>query len=403
MKKLLFVMGAAAIMFASCTKPSTENGDNNGGNEPEPEPVVVTDLNADGETANCYMIHKAGTYCFDATVMGNGATGLKPSMGITSTTIAPTGAELIWSEVDKLVSDVKFDEGKITFTVGKGDGNALIGATDDAGKVLWSWHIWCTEEPAIITRHYDYNYADGSYVDDWFVMDRNLGAYSENVADGEDAYGLYYQWGRKDPFSYFRMDQSLAEGKFHPTAGTQDKEDAANSIAYSIEHPETFLIGYQYGTDPDQRSWIYSVDADAQKAYNDLWGAEIAWPYFNNYNEYKTIFDPCPAGYTIAVAEFYDYSSGQYKDGTFADKIGDDWKQNEDGSLTVFEGIVLPTTGFMDYNFSHLGGAEASVWTEISAWGGNDKSFRVLGRDPRDQTGRGRAFPVRCMKKHLTK
>ena len=68
-----------------------------------------------------------------------------------------------------------------------------------------------------------------------------------------------------------------------------------------------------------------------------------------------------------------------------------------DGAQQVYGDMVLPIAGFLDYSMSWMT-TDSSVWTDSSAWGGNDKSFRTWNNDATDQTGRGRAFPVRCMK-----
>ena len=76
---------------------------------------------------------------------------------------------------------------------------------------------------------------------------------------------------------------------------------------------------------------------------------------------------------------------------------GGNWASTQEGDLTIYEGLTIPKAGFIDYSMGAVT-TDTSVWTDSAAWGGNDKSFRVLPGDSNDQTGRGRAFPVRCMK-----
>ena len=94
-------------------------------------------------------------------------------------------------------------------------GNALIAAYNSKGDIVWSWHIWVTEnEPgnvssAILYTTYAWN-GDGINtsvrVPGYDIMPCNLGAL-RNEPDPLDAdntiketYGMLYQWGRKDPF-----------------------------------------------------------------------------------------------------------------------------------------------------------------------------------------------------------
>ncbi len=398
MKKSFLILSVALAVFAisSCEDPKPadpedpgteqpEDPDDPGTEEPDEPTIEVTDLNASNpETANCYMVTKEGRYCFNATVMGNGDEGLLESFDAKATAITPTKAVLVWDYPTGHITDVELQDGKLYFTCGRGDGNAVLAATDDAGTVLWSWHIWCTVEPGLVSV--DYSYApneETGYEGEsgtWEVMDRNLGAFINSVP--EDAYGLYYQWGRKDPFTQWLTDQSLAN--CHKLAGSADAQDPANTIEYSIANPSTFLIGYQYGADADQRSWLYSADAEGQYKYNELWGNNCVYACYPP----KTIYDPCPAGYRLATCEFYNFCRNNPDLSS--------WNM-VDGAQQVYGDMVLPIAGFLDYSMSWMT-TDSSVWTDSSAWGGNDKSFRTWNNDATDQTGRGRAFPVRCMK-----
>ena len=144
-------------------------------------------LSTDG-TANCYIISESGSYKFTPT-KGNSS----ESVG----TIA--SLEVLWESfgnpvrpsVGDLVKNVKYENGVISFETPSPfkKGNAVIAAKDASGKILWSWHIWLTDQPE---GQVYYNNAGT-------LMDRNLGATSTTPGD-VCAFGLLYQWGRKDPF-----------------------------------------------------------------------------------------------------------------------------------------------------------------------------------------------------------
>lgn len=72
-------------------------------------------------------------------------------------------------------------------------GNAVV-AVKIGGEIRWSWHLWVTGEDVTATTC---NYNNGER--DYTFMDRNLGAINATVGD-VGSKGLYYQWGRKDPF-----------------------------------------------------------------------------------------------------------------------------------------------------------------------------------------------------------
>lgn len=180
------------------------------------------------ETANTYLISKAGKYKFNAQLKGNGAIPAALSDVIASNEIAPKSALVLWyntlqtsnnwvdaSPVD--VSSVALGEdGYVRFSTPETfvPGNAVIavfaeeGVTYDSitadenkcinnATLLWSWTIWAADgyNPAATAVN-----ADGNV-----FMDRNLGAVISGVGSTgnyEPAYavGNYYQWGRKDPF-----------------------------------------------------------------------------------------------------------------------------------------------------------------------------------------------------------
>lgn len=80
-----------------------------------------------------------------------------------------------------------FSAGRIVFQTSGNAGNAGIALTNDAGEIVWSWHIWMAQAPAEQT------------VNGRTFLDRNVGA---TEFDGAlvGSLGVYFQWGRKDPF-----------------------------------------------------------------------------------------------------------------------------------------------------------------------------------------------------------
>ena len=180
------------------------------------------------ESANTYLISKAGKYKFNAQLKGNGAIPAALSDVVASNEIAPKSALVLWyntlqtsnnwvdaSPVD--VSSVALGaDGYVRFSTPETfvPGNAVIavfaeeGVTYDSitadenkcinnATLLWSWTIWAADG-------YDPE-ATAVNADSKLFMDRNLGAVISGVGSTgnyEPAYavGNYYQWGRKDPF-----------------------------------------------------------------------------------------------------------------------------------------------------------------------------------------------------------
>ncbi len=221
------------------------------------------------DTANCYIVESAGYYKFDGRVIGNGLKGViaDANFHTTSVEITPSDVEVVWDDND-VVSELRLEDGFIYFKASSNEGNALIAAKDSDGRIIWSWHIWATDKPR------DYTSYDG-----YQTIDRNLGAISANYADGEDTYGYYYQWGRKDPLRNYST--------------VVNTDETTGCISYTIEHP-TQLVG------GDFYNWQYSDKSEY------LWGYE--------YNT-KTIYDPCPVGYKVPFpvtsSSAYTYDSSR--------------------------------------------------------------------------------------------
>ena len=217
--------------------------------------------------ANCYIVTKAGKYTFKA-VKGNSS----ESVGNIAS------AEVLWEtfgthktpEVGDLVKEVSYNNGEITFTATDKKGNAVIAAKDVAGNILWSWHIWMTDQPV---EHVYKNNAGT-------MMDRNLGATSVTSGDVRTI-GMLYQWGRKDPFLgavSFNFDIPAKSTITWPSA--VGKSSSTGNIAYAIAHPTTF---------------IFIEDILKSCDWTDM-ETESRW---TTSDRAKSIYDPCPAGWRV--------------------------------------------------------------------------------------------------------
>jgi len=252
--------------------------------------------------ANSYMVHMPGTYTFLTRLVDN-----TPVNNIAK-------VDWLWaSKVDgaqgnALVSDITYSDGEVSFKASDKEGNVLLAAFDASGNILWSWHIWLTDAPRTIDCENNVIYQGNGQTDGWHVMDRNLGATDATVGGGYPTYGLYYQWGRKDPFIGSTKGERVRnadtgdwdvvyETLGEPLTVTNDKYEQAKwtydvtttetgSIEYADAHPMHFMYGEPTS---GQANWLAKGNF-----YKWMDCDQAMWRPFQ-----KTNADPCPPGYQI--------------------------------------------------------------------------------------------------------
>ena len=323
----------------------------------------ATDLGA-SETANCYILTDPGTYKFKA-VKGNS----NSSVG----TVA--SVEILWETSNNatapaknsIIEAVDFEGSWIAFRTPSSmkPGNALIAAKNAGGSILWSWHIWIPET-AIESSTYD--------VSSHLMMDRNLGALVVAGTGAVEANGLFYQWGRKDPFVGIGAHGSSSEAKVAGTAKSVSSA-AANSVAEGISNPTKFYIATGSNNSHD---WLTTSDAT-------LWGTA------------KTIYDPCPPGWKVP----------DYKEGSFFSAQAHTLKgfaYNSTSYSMMVGSAVFPLTGYLYYTNGNVDKYDtaAKVWTSHSSTGTSIGLANWMSVEAADNSNtwserKARGCSVRCV------
>lgn len=313
------------------------------------EDVQDYDLSTNGgttlmTTANCYMIHAPGTYRFPL-VYGNsikdGAVNTQAYNGQLDETTSytfknhnddnitnpwlknngatPDNAELIWQDVDGLISSVDIDGDYMTFSIDRDNidgGNAVI-AAKMGETVVWSWHIWVTPESyteTLITGNYqtapvnlgwieleeitvtDYPSRkcivkvkqNGVKGNEYTFSIRQKKENITNIKYSKQGYCTYYQWGRKD-------------------AAPGDRYYNNNSPVYNIEGNEVTMQQVQnLVTEGVMIQSPLTVFGDSlHGSYNAnavFWNANK-----NSVYTAKTVYDPCPPGFCVPPYEWGKY------------------------------------------------------------------------------------------------
>lgn len=259
--------------------------------------------------ANCYMVHMAGDYTFKTRKVDN-----SPVNNI---------AKVDWLWVSKvegqsgnaLISNISYADGTVSFTASEHEGNALLAAFDSAGNIIWSWHIWLTDKPEVFDYQNNTIPQSNGQTDGYYCMDRNLGATDATALEGYDTFGLYYQWGRKDPFigdtaeerkrdvqngGWMNVSEPFGNSSSLTVCNSQYAQAAwkatatsaaIGSIEYATANPMTFLTG-----DPaaSKANWLNLDNLGAEKN-NIIYDADKSlWRPF-----LKSNYDPCPVGYQV--------------------------------------------------------------------------------------------------------
>lgn len=257
-------------------------------------------LDEDGESANCYLVDKAGYYSLPL-YYGNSKTKGVPEGHTDGLTYYPqyddnkmpedgkitniSDAVLVWQDAPDLIdpASVKVDGDKLVFRIREHtltQGNAVVAVRNNSNpkKILWSWHIWVTPHKKDFysykyrTDSNGYQYDLAQYNLGWcdshghneartFCLQAsidmsayggtteivNIGTFKQIEFKGSDAGdNTYYQWGRKDP-----MLGGIYNNKT-PLYGYHKKGNTSNwdNVEFTMENKQIFNQyqhdGYDY-------------------------------------------------------------------------------------------------------------------------------------------------------------
>ena len=352
------------------------------------------------ESANTYIINAPGWYRLPL-VAGNGVKNGQPNTsaypsnfvdykGISIATTdspylhdmgTPSSADIVWTETTGMVENLSVAEDAsgvwwLKFNISSTNikqGCTVVSVKDGSDAVMWSWLLWVTDyEPGagdvaaanatFMPRNLGWvvdgtvSYAAGAApgvafvrvesVDDSSVyavvrIRRAAGAPSSLPRAG---HGPFFQWGRKDAF---------------PPSGTTPVYDdnAGKTPADLIKNPFTHF---------SENGFPFRLEG-----YRDVnWWSATASGTGVDCPTVKTVYDPCPAGYTVPRLNAFD----GYASATWVSGAGYDFTF---GGGTLF----LPLTGRRkpNNNADYADAANGNYWVAVPQ--GNGTSRRLLFGD----------------------
>lgn len=296
-----------------------------------------------------------------------------------------TSASLVWEDAYNMVSEVELvklgGENMLRFYVDKENlqqGNSVVAVKDDAGDIIWSWHIWATEHwldenglPNAISNSESFAYkinpvtlvresGDSQITHNqggrtFYMSPYNLGwcdpknviylkrkstmifvQYLPDKSKQTDKVELpviqqgetvnykignntYYQFGRKDPQVGFVDRQKNYKANFGPTSFKIANNNNSN-IQTAIKNPHVMYVHTGSSKPADKyQDWT-------NPSYINLWNnsSDVSYDYTKDgsadlWNQVKTIYDPCPVGYVVPNAGVWRVLA-EKADGPWGDK-----------------------------------------------------------------------------------
>ena len=356
----------------------------------------------------------------------------------------PTKAKLLWREDALNLTVGTISNNKVPVTGITGNGNAVVAITDASDNILWSYHIWVPEiDPTAGLLTYAIPSASNGSGSTYEVMPIALGAMNKATvavdgtatdATNAKSFGLYYQWGRKDPlgrpgavsvsnnvdnftattFSGLSGVTSwVGANNVFNLAGSDDitaETTDAEMIAYATANPTKFI--YDATGKYANYDWV-------MKKNDHLWGNGSGYLYPRKAQIYKSIYDPCPEGYRVAPKDLWNrftVDGGNYGSQDTDAKRDATFNASNRNSLGTQHGYhfyytawqtgltdFYPASGYRNRTSGALAdvGSNGVSWssspTQSSAYAGY-LHFNATSVYPQSSNSRAYGFPVRCVR-----
>lgn len=258
--------------------------------------------------ANCYLVQAGSTVRIPLRkLFWIWEKELKEELDPANMAILNPSPEIIWQTTNGLIQNATLNRNNstdyrdctldVTTSGATPEGNAVVAILSNDGKIRWSFHIWVT----------DYNPDNGGPVfpmsPKHLFMDRNLGSNGNHTTLTPEGVGMYYQWGRKEPFpgpsvfdGEWEFDLTIDNNQRRVVNASNqqvltkfENVNTLQNLGNSIHNPTVFYKADEWEVSVMQ-DWYTNSDSEMKYQNNYLW---------NDKKNRKAPYDPCPEGWRV--------------------------------------------------------------------------------------------------------
>lgn len=304
-----------------------------------------------------------------------------------------------------MVTDIKYNNGEkggtVSFKVGQAtirQGNAVIAVKNAQNEVLWSWHIWVTDEKIDETieitnskdKRYnimpvDLGWCDGyqtSYAERSCKVRFIAGGKTKEFVITQSSHADWtcgnsplYEWGRKDPFQPSSGNDNTTK-TWYTADGTPSNKDPKTK-----EFSTEYYFLYESILKPNVKNTNV-----AGSCYYNVWSAKMTRYNDNKSVVVKTVYDPCPVGFKVPAGDTFTGFTTTNGNEAKKEQINGTWDSFKKGwhfytNSTKDKTIFFPASSGTRHGSGNglmRGGEAGYSWTATPVSGVDGKSLRYM-------------------------
>lgn len=255
----------------------------------------------------------------------NGADIHSPYINVQNASDPATQASIVWTDKSGIVDGLSVTnngaDSYLNFHVPADkikSGNAVIAVKNAAGTIMWSWHFWFAKDDVLETipctnfTNHVYKFTKqplgfvwNSWQETSYEQPRVVRVKIEQTIGQNTGKKFAYLDITQKPgsikqvsctnYSFGRKDAVVAPPEVADGATTFNSNGNPRPVSFLMQHPEHFFdVNYSH-----LRSDVYNT------TYYNLWSVNNTKTTPNDNRVEKTIYDPCPVGFTVPASNAF--------------------------------------------------------------------------------------------------